>query len=235
MFPRWGKMRPEGQTTLFDIDLTQRCLEGDEGAFREFQETHSSYLSKLLYGYGASDADAAEMLADLWTDCLASVSGGDPLLQRYNGSAPLRSWLGAVVVNRWISKKRRDAVHSRAVELIGTPGHAHAAAFETETLVDARLSETIEEAVREAFNACEAEDIVLLHLVHVHDITQREIAELWGCHESGISRRLRKTEKAIEQSTLQKMREFDALLDINWEDFLRLCESTNILRGESPR
>lgn len=96
--------------------------------------------------------------------------------------------------------------------------------------MDTATMDVVERAVREAFAACEAEEIVVLQLIHLHGITQRELAALLHCHESRLSRLIKSAEQKIARATLAAVEKFDPLLEVTWDDFLRLCESTNLLR-----
>ena len=84
--------------------------------------------------------------------------------------------------------------------------------------------------MRRAFAACEVEELILLQLVHVHGITQREIANLWKWHESRVSRHIKRAEEKIAKLTLQSVRETDPYLELRWNDFVELCRSVEVLR-----
>jgi RNA polymerase sigma factor (sigma-70 family) len=210
-----------------EVDLVQRSLEGEEKAVRLLQETHGPYLVGVLLGSGASEMESEEMVAGLWADCVAGGASRPPLFLRYTGKAALRSWLAAILVNRWISLKRRESVHARAVEVMASV--AADSSPDANAMMDVKLRRIVEQAVRRAFDECEADEIVLLQLVHGHGVTRREVAALLGCHESQVGRRLNAAREKIARSTLRAVKEFDPLLELTWEDFLRLCECVNLL------
>ncbi|HEY5705170.1 MAG TPA: hypothetical protein VIS96_06320, partial [Terrimicrobiaceae bacterium] len=97
---------------LADVDLVQQCIEGSEEAIGQLKKSLTPFLSKVLSSYGASKDEIDEILAQLWGDCLV---GPRPLFHVFNGRSALKSWLTAICVNRWISLKRREAQHTRAV------------------------------------------------------------------------------------------------------------------------
>ena len=95
------------------VDVVQQCLEGNEEAISELKKSLTPFLSKVLASYGASKDEIDEILAQLWGDCLM---GPRPLFHVFNGKSALKSWLTAISVNRWISLKRREAQHARAMQ-----------------------------------------------------------------------------------------------------------------------
>ena len=107
-----GEMRSEEAPVLADVDAVQQCLEGSEEAIVELKKSLTPFLSKVLSSYGASKDEIDEILAKLWGDCL---TGPRPLFHVFNGKSALKSWLTAISVNRWISLKRREAQHARAM------------------------------------------------------------------------------------------------------------------------
>jgi len=223
-------MNQARSSDIHDLDLIQQCLSGDEAAMTLLQATYEPYLRNVLQSYRASDAEIEETLAQFWMDCLIDRESHPPLLVRYNGRAALRSWLSAIITNRWLSLMRRKAVHHKVInQLMDSPHHPTFHDDGISDLVDLELMRAIEAALRKAFSACSSEEIVMLHLVHIHQLTQREVAALWNCHESYVSRRLKSAEEQIAEITLSAIRGYDPLVNLNWTDFLRLCESTNLL------
>lgn len=225
-------MRIANTTLHFsDLDRVQRSLEGDAAAIGELQAEFSPYLRNLLFKHQATETEIEDVLAGLWADCLVGSPDKPPLLTRYHGGSALHSWLAAVTANRWISLKRREAVHSRALQVSLANGREPAHEPSAGRGLDTEIMATVEKAVRQAMATCDAEELVLLQLVHLHQLTRRELADLLGLHESNLSRRLKATEKKIAESTLKAVRATDPLLDLAWEDFLLLCESTTLFRN----
>ena len=202
-------MRSDEAPVLADLDMVQQCLEGNEEAIRELKRSLTPFLSKVLASYGASKDEIDEILAQLWGDCLMT----------------------AISVNRWISLKRREAQHARAMQHLahdaedsqkmGRPGSSQP---------DSSVIEILGPALRRAFAACDVEELILLQLVHVHGVTQREIASLWKWHESRVSRHIKRAEAKIAELTVQAVKETDPYLELRWNDFVELCRSVELLR-----
>jgi len=213
---------------LADVDLVQQCIEGSEEAIGQLKKSLTPFLSKVLSSYGASKDEIDEILAQLWGDCLV---GPRPLFHVFNGRSALKSWLTAICVNRWISLKRREAQHTRAVYSLTIEAERPSAPGRSATShPDSSIIEILGPALREAFAACDVEELVLLQLVHMHGVTQREIASLWKWHESRVSRHIKRAEEKIAELTLRAVKETDPYLELGWQDFVELCRCVEVLR-----
>jgi RNA polymerase sigma factor (sigma-70 family) len=221
-------MRSDEAPVLADLDMVQQCLEGSEEAIRELKKSLTPFLSKVLASYGASRDEIDEILAQLWGDCL---TGARPLFHVFNGKSALRSWLTAISVNRWISLKRREAQHARAMQHLASDAEsAQQTGRPGASPPDSSVIEILGPALRRAFAACDVEELILLQLVHVHGVTQREIASLWKWHESRVSRHIKRAEAKIAELTVQAVKETDPYLELRWNDFVELCRSVELLR-----
>jgi RNA polymerase sigma factor (sigma-70 family) len=220
------EMRSEEAPVLADVDLVQQCLEGSEEAVGELKKALTPFLSRVLASYGASKDEIDEILAQLWGDCL---TGQRPLFHVFNGKSALKSWLTAISVNRWISLKRREAQHARAMQHLVIDSETSQPPSRS-AQADSSIMEILGPALRRAFAACEVEELILLQLVHMHGVTQREIANLWKWHESRVSRHIKRAEAKIAELTLQAVKETDPYLELRWNDFIELCRSVELLR-----
>ena len=222
-----AEMRSEEAPVLADVDLVQQCLEGNEEAINELKKSLTPFLTKVLASYGASKDEIDEILAQLWGDCL---TGSRPLFHVFNGKSALKSWLTAISVNRWISLKRREAQHARAMQYLAIDAESSQQNGKSASQADTAIIEILGPALRRAFAACDVEELILLQLVHVYGVTQREIASLWKWHESRVSRHIKRAEEKIAELTLQAVKETDPYLELRWTDFVELCRSVELLR-----
>jgi RNA polymerase sigma factor (sigma-70 family) len=213
---------------LADVDLVQQCIEGSEEAIAKLKRSLTPFLSKVLGSYGASKDEIDEILAQLWGDCLV---GPRPLFHVFNGRSALKSWLTAICVNRWISLKRRESQHTRAIRSLTIEAERPSASGRAATSPpDSSIIDILGPALRQAFAACDVEELVLLQLVHMHGVTQREIAALWKWHESRVSRHIKRAEEKIADLTLRAVKETDPYLELGWPDFVELCRCVEVLR-----
>ncbi len=209
----------------------RRCLEGDGDALAELRAQCHGPLLGILRTRGASATEAEDILADLWSDCVPRPGEQPSLLEKFSGRTPLLSWLATVATNRWLDLKRRQARSvptwsdgSEALEnAAGLAENPPGACDREETLV--RL---VGESLRAAFRQCSAQALVLLQLVYVYELSQREVGRMLGWSESKISRFLGAALAQLETDTLRELRRRDRWLELSWEDLVELCETHQI-------
>jgi RNA polymerase sigma factor (sigma-70 family) len=148
------------------------------------------------------------------------------LLEKYNGKCSLIGWLATVVTRRWIDLKRRQ---TRRVE-IAPPTDGSTSFFERVPAAgsaqqDDVLVGLLRDSLKVAFSLCPPQTLIMLRLVYVHGLTQREIMRMWGWTESKVSRALSSAMSDIETNTLRHLKQADAWLELTWEDFTELCET----------
>ena len=218
----------EEAPALADVDLVQQCIEGNEEAISELKRSLTPFLSKVLGSYGASKDEIDEILAQLWGDCLV---GPRPLVSCVQW--PIGT---EIVVNRDLREPLDFAEASGGAAYSGDsfadPRCRRSAppAKAATSHPDSSIIEILGPALREAFAACDVEELVLLQLVHMHGVTQREIASLWKWHESRVSRHIKRAEEKIADLTLRAVKETDPYLELGWQDFVELCRCVEVLR-----
>jgi RNA polymerase sigma factor (sigma-70 family) len=208
-----------------DLELVERCLAGEEEAVSVLRADYAAYLEALLVGRGATPDEAEEIVADFWAGCFSGPPAGRPLLERYSGTHSLKSWFSSIVINRWISLRRKQDVRLRAAQAQARENSAPAG----EMLADPNVSQILRRAIRDGLAECPVDDSVLLRLVHAHELTQREVARLFGWSESALSRRLAAAADRLAAGILRRVREEDRYLEVGWRDVLDLCEAAVIL------
>lgn len=85
-----------------DADFVVRLRAGDPAAFRQLVTGHHAAMVRLARSFCRIEATAQEVVQEAW---LAVVTG----LDSFNGDAPLRSWISAIVVNKARTRAVRDA------------------------------------------------------------------------------------------------------------------------------
>ena len=203
--------------------LMRQAQQGDAEALARLRDELQPALLGILLSRGAGRSEAEDILADLWSDCVPGSDGAAPLLAKFNESASPLGWLARVAINRWIDAQRRRAKFETEAEidfdeLPGCPT----------VLADNQLQAALRASLRAAFASCPAEAVLLLRLVYLHDLTQREAGQLLGWTESRTSRALAQTMAQIEKQTLDHLRQHQPHLELAWEDFLALCASREI-------
>jgi RNA polymerase sigma factor (sigma-70 family) len=137
-------------------------------------------------------------------------------LATYAGNAPLQAWLKVVALNmllREMRKRRPEDVDIEGQDLPSEPTH----------YIEEPILEIMRGALEAAFRECAPEEFLLLHLAHAHGLRGRELAPMFACSESKISRTLEAARHQIAESTLRHIKESDEWLEIGWEDIVDLC------------
>jgi RNA polymerase sigma factor (sigma-70 family) len=211
--------------------LARRCQEGDSEALAQLRDSSHTGLLKILISRGASQTEAEDLLADLWTDCVPGNDERPSLLDKYSGRCTLRGWLATVATNRFIDLKRQQ---QRRPQVSPTRDDGESTGFLARIPSPASpdkesgLVDILRNCLQRAFSACGAEGLLMLRLVYLHGLSQRELARMWSCHESTISRVLSQAMEDIQINTLKALKENDAGLELKWEDFVELCQTQEL-------
>ncbi len=209
-----------------DLILAERCIRGDADAHNALRSAYHNVVCRVLMSRGASETEAEDVAGDLFTDCIVRAKDGESLLSSYGGRCSLKSWLLTVATNRLIDAKRRgrfsrhlgNGLEEEQIEGAEVP----LAGENLNEANDPGLVRLLRFSLRKAISACEREDYVMLCLVYLHGVTQREIAELWDWHESKVSRSLSRALKTISTLTMESVHIAEPGLELNWNDFLEL-------------
>jgi len=221
--------------TTFDQVMEERLalnrvVEGDTDALGALRNKYQPVLFGVLVARGARPIEAEDLLADLWGDCVGSPDVRPSLLEKFSGRCPLQNWLITVATRRLIDLKRKkqpvpDApVHdseSGTTIIVRVPAPVTSP-------VESGLTELLRDALQKAFADCPPEALLMLRLVHLHRLSQRELSRMWGCHEATISRSLSQAMDAIKRETMRQVKERDPWLELAWEDLVQLCETQDI-------
>lgn len=224
-------MNPSSQVQESEYGQVMRYLQGEEAALAGLRERHNHSLVSILRARGASATEAEELLADLWGDCVSRDDERPSLLEKYSGKCSLHAWLATVATRRWIDLKRRQArrgelqIKDRDGEEIDPFERLPAAPSMS---ADDSLVTLLRDSLQAAFASCPKSDILMLRLVYVHGLSQRELMRMWGWSESKVSRRLSQALGQLEIKTMEHLRQRDAWLELTWQDFVDLCETHQV-------
>lgn len=211
-----------------DIDLAKACLAGENQAAENLQLLYGQRLLGLLISRGASNTEASDLLGDLWGELSVGRTDREGLLAKYHGKCSLYTWLATVATHRLVDLKRRQRfqgnlpnVQDRNDQVSDFDQLPARSVDYSETA----LSQIMREALKKALQECPPDAYLLLQLVYIHGVMQREAARMFGWHESKVSRTLDQAMADIAARTLRNLRASDPWLEVNWDDFLQLCQS----------
>jgi RNA polymerase sigma factor (sigma-70 family) len=217
---------PQSATSRHEQDLSfaQSVLNVNSAAAAELRSRYHGRLVGVLCARGASATEAEDLVADMWSDCFAAPANRQTLLGKYQGRCALESWLLTVATHRLIDLKRRQNFR---VE-VATPDRSSEDFFDRRPHPESMSTEEpllklLRNAIRNAFAKRDSESVLMLKLVHVHQLSQREIARMLGWHESKVSRGLEVARQQIARDILVELKREDPWLELRWEDFLELC------------
>ena len=224
-------MNPTAPSPELEHARVQQCLKGDSAALAGLRETHHASLVNILRARGASESETEELLADMWGDCVTRNDDQPSLLEKFSGKCSLQGWLATVATRRWIDLKRKQTRRGETQ----LPAHNDGNTDQFERLpataaapTDDVLVNLLRDSLQAAFAGCPPADLLMLRLVYLHGLSQRELMRMWGWSESKVSRKLSAAMELIEERTLEHLKQKDAWLELTWQDFVNLCETHQI-------
>lgn len=215
-----------------DLDLTDRAVAGEESAVKAFQEEYQPMLERVMMSRGLDKVSASDLVADVIAECFGAGKKGEtrPLLEKFEGRSSLSTWLIRITWNRWLDLKRRDKFRGE-LPVYTDPDDAGAedqfdrveGANLGENLLDDDLSSLMGRAIKTAFDSLDPGILLMLKLSYLHGISQSVIAQMWQCDQTRVSRALTLAKEQIATVTMSTIQEADSSLELEWEDFQKLC------------
>lgn len=215
-----------------DLELARKALDGDSAAVALFESEYRPTLERVLMARGVERGDAEDLVADIIAECFGAGKKGAMkvrLLEKFEGRSSLSTWLIRTTWNRWLDLKRRDKFRgelprydddeARGVDAFDRIADDH----EDEDFIETDLAELMAGAIRDAFASLEPDVLVMLKLSFLHGVSQTEIARMWRCDQTRVSRTLSTARSQIAAETIRAIKAKEPDLEIDWDDFKRLC------------
>lgn len=213
-----------------DLDLVDRAVNGDVAAVRDFQETYRPMLERVLMSRAVDRLQAEDLVADIIAECFGAGKNGQtrPLIEKFEGRSSLSTWMIRITWNRWLDLKRRDKFRGELPsydddDRSGDQFDRVAGVNPDDELLDSDLSELMGRAIREAFDSLGPDVLLMMKLSYLHGVSQAIIARMWQCDQTRVSRLLTAAREQVAAVTMQRIREADSSLKLEWEDFQKLC------------
>ena len=215
-----------------DLDLVDRVLRGDEDAARDFQLEYQPTLERVVMSRGVEKGKACDLVADVIAECFGAGKKGEtrPLLEKFEGRSSLSTWMIRITWNRWLDLKRRDKFHGELPEYDDDDDRSGdrfdrvaAKKNSDDDLLDSDLSDLMGNAIKSAFNSLAPDTLLMLKLSYLHGVSQSTIANMWQCDQTRVSRSLTSAREQIATETMALIAKADPDLELNWDDFKRLC------------
>ncbi len=218
-----GKPPPSESETLDQLRA------GDAQLTREL----TGQLRAILIRRGATPTEADDVVADLLADCFGPEGGRSTLLDRFSGRGSLKAFLTRTALNRLIDHKRRLRFRGELPVPAGDDGRDSGAdPFDRVAGINLHepgedlLVDLLRTAILNTFASCDPEELLMLRMVAIHRVPQAAVARMFSCSQSRISRTLTALTTQIRRDTLAEVQRIDPWLELEWEDFLSLCEGS---------
>ena len=152
-----------------DLDLAERCQQGDAGAFEELYRQHAGRLYNLAYRMAGSVQDAEDLLQEIFVHAHRKLAS-------FRGESSLATWLYRLGMNQCLDYLRgRQVRMDRASQSLDSP--ASPAEATADPLSSSPLNRIqLERAISRLPDGCRA--VFLLH--DVEGFEHGEVARILG-------------------------------------------------------
>jgi RNA polymerase sigma factor (sigma-70 family) len=199
--PAYG---PVGVDLLREVILVEAVLQCDNRAAESFLAEFRPTIEKTLLRLGGQRA--VHELDDVVNDLLVPRDSKPPRLDNFHGKAPLNTWLRTVVRRLWTDLTRRTPKSredgkgmvvdlDKAVQADPDPSPEELAEYND---LQERGADLIVRQFLDLFASVEDRDELLAwQMACLDGIPQKDLAGLFRCHPSTISRYRKRVEKKV--------------------------------------
>jgi RNA polymerase sigma-70 factor len=196
-----------------ELALVLGCVAGHERAWETFSFGYRNAVYEAACAF-TSDMAMARELTDTLTSELYGFETKDgerrSKLNYYHGRSSLKTWLRAVVYQKFVDEYRHLVRQDQLSEDMAHPAPDQAVSSADEE----KYANWLGEAVRATLRELSAEDRLILSYYYVQLLTLKQIGRITGQHEATVSRHLdalrTKMRKRIEEY-LRKVKKLSAL------------------------
>ncbi len=166
---------------LLEITLAQALELRNQEAALMFETEYIPFVTSIARRLGGQRA--VDVFDNFTAELILPRADSSPRISGYHGRTSLRSWLRAVVANLWVSRQRkREAV---TLNVLPEPEVADP----TATLDHRPCVQLLRPLFRQAVGQLEAEDRLLIKMLLIDEVPQKELAESLGIHSGNLTRR----------------------------------------------
>jgi RNA polymerase sigma-70 factor, ECF subfamily len=173
-------------TSAWTDSLVPRVVQGEREAWRAFHEHFHPVATAFLRRLGVSDTEMEDACQDVFLQAYR-------YLPRFRGDAEVKTWFYRLCVSEARQVRRRGRI-SR--ELAG--GFA-AQRLDTSVPAQTRTREAILSRVAEALRAMNDSERLAFVLFEIEGVPGKEIAEISGCPEPTVWRRLHHARRTFRE------------------------------------
>jgi RNA polymerase sigma-70 factor len=196
-----------------ELALALACVKGNERAWEAFSFGYRTAIYEAACSFAPDLALARELSDSMAAELYGMDSGGasrGSKLAYYHGRSSLRTWLRAVVYQKFVDEYRRT---SRFEPLPENPEVLAAESRAVSEKEEHRYVKLLSEAVSVALRELPGAEKMLLGFYYVQQLTLKQIGRIYGEHESTVSRRLEAVRKKLRkqiENYLRKVKKLNA-------------------------
>lgn len=202
-----------GALHLEDLALACACADGAENAWEYFINAHRGYLracAAAMMKRSATSPEARELADSLFAELYGLGAGQRGSLLRYfHGRSSLRTWLRAVLSQRYVNTIRAGRKFEELDGEDGDGGIKVSVAASTSLAADPHRQKYLQlfsAALQTALNNLEPLDAQRLRMYYAEEKKLAEIGRVLGEHESSVSRHLEKVRRDLRQAVEEILR-----------------------------
>jgi RNA polymerase sigma factor (sigma-70 family) len=214
-------------TSDSDFLFAESCLAGEPGAAERLKALLDDGVTHVVIKAGAPPSTAHEMMQDLVAELVVGIAGRPPLLQKYSGRSPLRSWLIRVALNRWLDLWRRLQEEEEHAPDCGRLDGDTKVDPPTVHPDDEPVIKLLREAIGTAMSEVPAEDFVLFRLMNFEGLHQTELARMFGYDRRTIARQSERIADEIRGSIMAHIVARAPAFKLDWQDIVELCHAAS--------
>lgn len=201
-----------------DLYLACACMAGVAAAHQAFERSIMSDVPKAVRRVSAEADFVEDVVADLRIALLFGAEGKPPLLTRYFGRGPLRSFAMVLAMRRALDRKRRVKEVSTQPSSLAKL-EAEAAAF---TFVGSDgLREAFLRALKESLATLTPRDRNVLRLHVVEGVSADAIGRMYGAHRATATRWIASAKEVVFEATQAAVQREKNLSPATFESFAR--------------
>lgn len=194
-----------------DLALALGCAQGNEPAWDHFCLEYRGVLYGAAYALVREEARARELADSLLSELFViERSEGAPQSRfaYFHGRSSLKTWLRAVVYQKFVDEYRRERRLEPLPEDSAGPTATERSVSKQD---DRRYSDCLSQAVETALRELPANEKLLLSYYYVQQLTLKQIGRLTGEHEATISRHLESLRKKLRKRIENHLRRVSKL------------------------
>jgi RNA polymerase sigma factor (sigma-70 family) len=198
---------PVGVDLLREVILVEAVLQCDNRAAERFLDEFRPAIEKTLFHLGGQRA--VHELDDIINDLLVPRDSKPPRLDNFHGKAPLSTWLRTVIRRLWTDQTRRSPksredgkgmLVERDTTIQADPNPSPEELAEYNDLQERGVELIVRQFLDLFASVADRDELLAWQMVCLDGVPQKDLACLFRCHPSTISRYRERVEKKVKEA-----------------------------------